>query len=243
MPPLTPPTPTPTAPSNRPPPTPHQAYILPPSFPSPAHGRVTTSSRSPLPGAPTSSASSLTPVLTGDATLDIYKTELDLLSREVDHIRGSISAYARQLIRMGLQATDVAEKAYDVCEASNFFPSGMRVFMKVHRGWSEEAAYLFSSQLEDEVMEPLKEWDEKVDQFIRELMRVNQVRLTMNEHKKHVDCAVPQKVRPTPKDLDETTRKQSCKRQQERLRGHCQPLHWAGARGWSATGRASPWAA
>ena len=182
------------SPSRPPSPDPHEAYILPPSFPSPtnAASSITSSSSSSLSPQPPSSiystSSSLTPVLTGDATLDIYKTELDLLSREVEHIRGSISAYAKQIIRMGLQATDVAEKAYDVCEAANFFPPGMKVFMKVHRGWSEEAAYLFAGQLEEEVMQPLKEWDERVDAFIRELMRVNQVRLTMNEHRKRVDA-------------------------------------------------------
>ena len=183
-----------SAPSSQPPsPDPHEAYILPPSFPSPSNAGPSSSTRSHSPGlaAPhySASSSSLTPVLTGDATLDIYKTELDLLSREVDHIRGSVSAYAKQLIRMGLQATDVAEKAYDVCEAARFFPAGMKVFMKVHRGWSEEAAYLFAGQqLEEEVLRPLKDWDERVDTFVRELMRVNQVRLTMNDHKKRVDA-------------------------------------------------------
>ena len=173
-------------PSQPPSPDPHEAYILPASFTPPNHSSNTTRAANNYSLA--SPRSSTAPVLTGDATLDIYKQELDLLSRETDHIRGSISAYAKQLIDMALHCTDVAEKAYDVCEAANLFPSVMKLFMKTHRGLSEQAAYLFGSQLEEEIMQPLNAWDEQVDSFIRELTRTNQVRLTMMEHQKRVDA-------------------------------------------------------
>ena len=177
----------PSSGSQPPSPDPHEAYILPPAFAtSPVSAYVAAASFS-LP-APSSAASSIAPVLTGDATLDTYKEELDLLSREVDHVRGCVSAFGRAVIRMGLQATDVAAKAYDVCENADCFPPAMRLFYKTFKGWSEQAAELFAAQLEAEVMQPLRDWDEEVDGFIRELMRTNQVRLTMLEHRKAVDA-------------------------------------------------------
>ena len=190
-------------PSQPPSPDPHEAYILPASFTPPNHSTTTRTANNYSLASPSSSTA---PVLTGDATLDIYKQELDLLSRETDHIRGSISAYAKQLIDMALHCTDVAEKAYDVCEAANLFPSVMKLFMKTHRGLSEQAAYLFGSQLEEEIMQPLNAWDEQVDSFIRELTRTNQVRLTMMEHQKRVDAQFLRKCdRPKEWSEDEST--------------------------------------